>query len=192
MQQSENHRHFTTIFRLYHSKCVMFAQSYTHNRQQAEDIVAEAMMVLWDKLSEGEQIELPLPFLMSVARNKILQHFRRELFKTRLADHLQSTHEAELRLRMSSLEECDPYELYSADIHAILERSLGEMSEQTRKIFRMSRFRRMSNREIAQAMGIGEKSVEYHITKALKKLRRDLGDYHLIFIYFLLSESLAS
>lgn len=191
MQQSENHRYFTKIYHLYYSKCVLFAQSYTHSRPQAQDIVAEAMMVLWDHMCAGEEVELPLPFLLSVIRNKIMQYFRRELFQSRLGDAIKSAHEAELEMRMSSLEECNPYELYYEDVRQILNRSLDEMSEQTRRIFRMSRFRRMTNREIAREMGISVKSVEYHITRALKKLRRDLGDYNMIFLYFSVAVPLA-
>ena len=37
---------------------------------------------------------------------------------------------------------------------------------------------RYTNEEIARELGIGVKGVEYHITKALKKLRIDLKDFY--------------
>ena len=43
----------------------------------------------------------------------------------------------------------------------------------------------MSNRQIAQELGISEKSVEYHVTKALKQLRTDLKDYLPLIYLFL-------
>ena len=41
----------------------------------------------------------------------------------------------------------------------------------------LSRFDGMTYNEIALELGISEKTVEYHISKALKILRSELGDY---------------
>ena len=46
-----------------------------------------------------------------------------------------------------------------------------------KQIFEMSRYECMLNRQIAETLGISVKSVEYHITNALKKLRISLADY---------------
>ncbi len=181
----KNRQFFTRAYKLYYAKCVIFARSYTHSQAHAEDIVAEAMMVLWTRLEDGEEIELPLPFLMRVVRNKTLQYLRREMFKSQMIDNVSSDSEAELRLRLSSLEECDPTELYYAEVKQILDRSLENMNERTRNVFEMSRFRRMTNAEIAAELGISVKGVEYYITRALKRLRHDLRDYQPILAFFL-------
>lgn len=173
---------FTRIYDLYYTKCVQFALSYTHDLSDAQDIVAEAMLVLWLKMNDGEDVKLVLPFLFGVIRNKILQYFRSRMIRTRIDEDIRTDREAELNLRLSSLSECDPYQLYFTEVNSILERSLQQMSEKTRTIFNLSRSRQMSNSEIAKAMGLGVKSVEYHITRALKKLRKDMGDYHVSLI----------
>ena len=60
----------------------------------------------------------------------------------------------------------------------IVERSLGEMSEKTRSIFKLSRDQNLSNANIAQSLGLSVKSVERHITFALKKLRNDIDSFN--------------
>lgn len=182
---STNNEFFTRVYNLYYSKCVLFARSYTHSQAHAEDIVADAMMVLWTRLHDGEVIELPLPFLMQVVRNKTLQYLRREMFKTRFIDTASADSAAELALRLSSLEECTPSDLYYTEVKDILDRSLAEMPERTREVFTMSRFRCMSNAEIAAELGIGVKGVEYHITRALRRLKHDLRDYQTVLIFFI-------
>ena len=56
------------------------------------------------------------------------------------------------------------------------------MPEQTRKVFLFSRRENLSNREIAQTMQLSVKSVEFHITKALRELKKNLAEYLAILI----------
>ena len=161
---------FDEAYKLYYRKCLLFARSYTHDIVQAEDIVAEAMIVLWEKLCNAEEIGATLPFLIGTIRNKILQYFRRETFKLKIHSVLEKDSMRELEMRISTLEECNPQELYSMDIQSILKESLKTMHSQTQTVFMLSRFAHKTNEEIARELGIGVKGVEYHITKALKKL----------------------
>ena len=57
------------------------------------------------------------------------------------------------------------------------------MPEQSRDIFILSHYQNTPNKMIAEKLGISIKSVEFHITKALKILRTELKDY-LISILF--------
>ena len=158
-------------FNRYYQRCVLFAKSYTYDSAQAECMAAEAMAVLWEKMAAGEQVEFVLPFLFSVIRNKALHYLRRE--------------SREIQFRINTLEACDPHALYAEDVQTILHKSLDALGRQTRRVFMLSRFDGMSNRQIAQELGISEKSVEYHVTKALKQLRTDLKDYLPLIYLFL-------
>ena len=51
------------------------------------------------------------------------------------------------------------------------------MPEQSRDIFILSRYQNTPNKMIAEKLGISIKSVEFHITKALRILRVELKDY---------------
>lgn len=176
---------FSQAYSLYYRKCIVFALSYTHDMAQAEDIVAEAMIVLWEKLCGPEEIDNILPFLLGTIRNKILMYFRRETFKLKIHSGIEDAQLRELQLRVSSLEECNPQELYDMDIQSIVKESLEAMGSQTKKVFLLSRLEHKTNKEIAQELGIGIKGVEYHMTKALKLLRKNLKDVY-VFLDILL------
>ena len=83
-----------------------------------------------------------------------------------------------------SLEACDPSTIYTDDINHIINETLNSLPEQTQRIFRMSRYEQMSVKEIAEKMGVSSKTVEYHITKALKELRISLKDYLPMALFF--------
>ncbi len=158
-------------------RCVLFAKSYTCDQSQAESMAAEALSIFWQRKASGEEIDMPLPFLFSVIRNKALHFLRHESIKLRAHEEISDDAARELQFRIDTLEACDPHSLYSDDVQMILRRTLDSLGEKTDKVFILSRFEGMSNKDISSELGITEKAVEYHITKALKALRIALKDY---------------
>lgn len=168
---------FNKNYALYYKRCILFAQSYLHDSDLAADIVSESMVVLWEYLSEKKEIDAPVPFLFSVIKNKILHCFRHKYVKQAAHQLLETEGTDEVNFQINSLESYEPHQLYSKDLERLIKLSLKKLNEQTYKVFMLSRFKAMSNREIAEVMGISVKGVEYHMSKALKQLREDLKEY---------------
>lgn len=76
-----------------------------------------------------------------------------------------------------TLEDFEPYEVFTKEIQEIVDRTLDALPEQTRKIFVMSRNENKSHKEIAELLDITTKGVEFHISKATRTLRLALKDY---------------
>lgn len=168
---------FNKNYALYYKRCILFAQSYLHDSDLAADIVSESMVVLWEYLSEKKEIDAPVPFLFSVIKNKILHYFRHKYVKQAAHQLLETEGTDEVNFQINSLESYEPHQLYSKDLERLIKLSLKKLNEQTYKVFMLSRFKAMSNREIAEVMGISVKGVEYHMSKVLKQLREDLKEY---------------
>lgn len=164
-------------YRKWCTRCVAFAKSYTYDTAQAECMAEEAMIILWKRISEGRKIESTAGFLFAATRNIALNYLRHKQADIRTREGINSDRDREIELRICSLRECDPDRLYRDDIQKIVRDTLDQLGDKTGTVFRMSRFEGMSNREIAEELGISEKAVEYHITKALKELRTNLRDY---------------
>jgi RNA polymerase sigma-70 factor, ECF subfamily len=68
----------------------------------------------------------------------------------------------------------------------ILEKSVNNLPEKCREIFRLAREKNLSYKEIAGELGVSVKTVENQMGIALKKLRDQLRPfYNDIFIIFL-------
>lgn len=78
----------------------------------------------------------------------------------------------------------DPNRLFSEEIVEIVNRTLGELPEKTRKAFVMSRYQNKSVKEIAGLLDVTVKGADYHIGKALQALRKSLKDYLSSFLFF--------
>lgn len=174
---------FNEFYQLHYKKCFLFAKSYVHTDWVAEDIASEALIKLWE-LMRLKEIEYPLALLFSILKNKSLDYLKHEIVKQEALASMSLDGQRELAIRISTLEACDPDRMFSTEVQEIIDATLDSLPEQTRKIFMMSRFENLSRQEIANALGITIKGVEYHIANALKSLQAGLKDY-LPFFYFL-------
>ena len=160
-----------------------FVKSYVHDDVVAEDIVVESLAKCWE-VSSFEKSEISASYLFTILKNKSLNHLKQELVRQRSYASFCEWNERELSIRLSSLNDCDPKEIFSSEIQSIITKALSTMPEQTRRIFEMSRFEDISVKNIALKMGMSSKGVEYHITRSLKILRIALKDYLPIFYAF--------
>ena len=174
---------FNEIYTSYYKKSFFFAKSYVHDDLAAEDIASESLIKLWEKL-KTEKIDYIEPLLLTILKNKALDYLKHEEVKRTAFESMADWQQQELSIRISTLESCDPNEIFSDEVESIIRETLKLLPEQTRRIFLLSRFENKSNKEIAEQMGISIKGVEYHISKALKALRITLKDYLPLFYFF--------
>lgn len=160
-------------------------RSYIHYGMASEDIVSESIIKLWEYLPEHPEVNIDF-FLLTILKNKALDYLRHEQAKQQVLKHLGQMYQKELDLRISSLQNCDPDQIFSEEILHLINQTLDSLPERTRAIFRMSRFENLTNREIADKIGLSIKDVEYHMSKSLKTLRIALKDYLSILTFFLL------
>lgn len=174
---------FNEIYTSYYKKSFFFAKSYVHDDLAAEDIASESLIKLWEKL-KTEKIDYIEPLLLTILKNKALDYLKHEEVKRTAFESMADWQQQELSIRISTLESCDPNEIFSDEVESIIRETLKSLSDQTRQAFLLSRFENKSNKEIAEQMGISVKGVEYHISKALKALRITLKDYLPLFYFF--------
>lgn len=183
MSQTDIHS-FNALYTRYYRKAFLFTKSFVHDESVAEDIVSESLIKLWENQKE-ENTDHTDALLLTILKNKSLDHLKHEAIKAEAIHSMSNLNQRELEIRISTLQACDPEEIFSEEVKKIIADTLATLPEQTRRIFVMSRFQNKSNKEIAEELGITVKGVEYHITKALKPLRISLKDY-LPILYFLL------
>jgi RNA polymerase sigma-70 factor (ECF subfamily) len=142
----------------------------------AEDIVSESLINLW-QVMKNEGAAHPHALLLTILRNEALNYLKHEEVRMAGLERISLSLKREMNYRIANLEACDPEEIFSAEITEIVERTLQSLSPQTLRIFKMSRYEHLPVKEIARILNTSPKSVEYHITQALKALRISLKEY---------------
>lgn len=177
---------FNNIYLQYYDKTFRFARLYVRNDQVAENIATESLIKLWETMKEV-QVEKPLALLLTILKHKSLDYLRKQQSMQDAFEVMCEWQQRELSIRISTLDACNPDDIFSEEIQSILTKTLDELPPQTQKVFMMSRFEQKSGKEIAEALGITVKGVDYHIAKALKALRISLKDYLPLFYFLFLN-----
>jgi RNA polymerase sigma-70 factor (ECF subfamily) len=167
---------FSELYTRYYKRSFLFVKSYVRDDMAAEDIVSESLIHLWQTMKK-ETVEHPQALLVLILKNGALNYLKHQAVKQAGFEAISSAMIRDMNYRITSLEACDPKELFSAEILEIIGKTLQSLPEQTRTIFEMSRYELLSVKEIAETLTLSSKSVEYHITKSLKALRISLKDY---------------
>lgn len=159
---------FKKIFYTYYSPLSSFAARYV-GEDRAEELVQDFMVNLWSK-RESLLISTSLKsYLFTAIRNRALNMLRNEEREQNLYELLAN-------------EDFDvdnnPFDKYIyRELTDRVNKAIEELPENYKEVFKLSRLTSMSNKEIADSLGISIKTVEYKITQSLKILRVELRDY---------------
>lgn len=166
---------FNRIFGEYQQRFIRFAATYVP-AEAAEDIVMESFAAAWEKRAILTESSFP-PYTLTIIKNKCLNHLRSQGVRLRAAEDIHSHGTRMLNMRISTLEVCDPEELFSTEARRLVDEALGKLPARTREIFVRSRLEGQGYKQIAEEMGTTVKSVEFEVSKAVKVLRVSLKDY---------------
>lgn len=177
MNSSSSIQNFNNLFNEYYQRFIRFAMSYVKERRIAEDFVSEAFTVFWENRGNLSQNTNPPAYILTIIKNKCINHLQHIQVKQRIKKELSDHAEWRLNVNINSLQACDPDFLFSEEIQTIIDNTLKRLPPKTRRIFILSRHEGLSYNDIAEKMNLSSKTIEFHISKALKQLRLSLKDF---------------
>lgn len=157
---------FETIFKTHHAHCLAFAAQYTGNRYEAEEVVQQVFLRIWEKREGIEITGSVKSYLFTAIRNVAVSRWRKQ--------SVQSSREAAFEQMQPVVTEAV---LPGRELEASLQKALQKLPERCREVFLLSRQQQMKYAEIAEVMGIAIKTVENQMGKALKILHTELREY---------------
>jgi RNA polymerase sigma-70 factor (ECF subfamily) len=167
---------FKVIYNKYFPRLYYFIYEFIRLDDITENIVHDTFATFWEKrhtLKEDVNIS---SYLYSVAKNNCLYRLRDQRYRQKLFIS-GSLEDKELTLNLKALNSVDTSILAFHEIEQIIEKTLEGLSPQCKKVFMLSRFEGMKNREIADELNISVKAVEGNITRGLKIFKTALKDY---------------
>jgi RNA polymerase sigma-70 factor (ECF subfamily) len=154
---------------------VLYAKKFVMETETARDLVQDVFIYLWDKREKLNIDKSLSSYLFRAVHNACINYLKREATKENyIKQFLINLNEGAYKTSASE----DAYELVvHKDLSERIEWIIETLPEQCRNIFRMSRFRGMKNKEIAEIYSISPRTVETQIYRALKVLKENLKPY---------------
>lgn len=170
---SGNEKSFRQIMDHWYLRLFNFANGYLNNEENTKEVLQDVFLKLWDnrtKLAETTNLNA---YLFTLTRNRCIDLIRRE----KLMLQFRADKQEEYRLLSENFDALsDPIldDIFAMEIQSEINRAIGNLPEQCRKVFIMSRTNGLKNKEISESLELSEKTVESHLTKALKTIRMAL------------------
>ena len=158
---------FDALFHHYNQKLYRFAFSLLKNDEDAKEIVQEVFCRIWQKRKDVDSSKSFKSFLFTISYNLTLDMLRLRLKDTayrKSVEHYFNDNPVRQENKVD-------YET----IEKQLEKAVEELPQKRRLIYRLSREEGLSQKEIAAQLCITTKTVENHMTLALRHIRKRLG-----------------
>ena len=164
---------FEKLYKLYYPKMFAFAKNYVPVNEDAENIVHDVFLTLWQRKEEIEISFTLTTYLFTLVKNRCLNFLRHKLIE----EEYNSQMKEELGFKLYALEAFDYSYQSEEELQEIIRRALDTLPERCREIFIKSRIEGLKYKEISDELGISVNTVENQMVTALKKLRVALKDY---------------
>ncbi|MGA0557704.1 RNA polymerase sigma-70 factor [Larkinella sp. VNQ87] len=167
--EEEPRKGFELLFRQYYTPLCSHAVRFVYARQLAEDLVSEVFYQFYRTEAYRNVRSSYMSYLFRAVRNEAYTHLRREFGKTDSIETTTENHLAGHQLQPDS-------EVHFNNLFLAVNDAIGQLPLQCRRVFLLSRFENKKYDEIAAELQISPRTVEVHISKALKHLRHVLRD----------------
>lgn len=158
---------FTEIYDGLAEKLVTYCYNILQDRETCRDLVHDIFLGIWQRRETLNVTTSLESYLFIAARNQVFQVMR----KGRVRESVFN----EIELKIWGAPTPDNL-LYQKELQARLMHIVSDLPEKMQEVYRLSREQHLSHKEISEQLSISTKTVENHLTAALKKIRLSLQD----------------
>lgn len=166
--QHDDEEAFAELFRRYWKKVHAMAYPRVRSKEVTAEIVQDIFISLWDKRASHSIRHLP-SYLYTTVKNKALNYAEAQVVRKNYWDYCRKFFPDRDNVTENTVE--------FDELMEAIETGMEHLPEKSKKIFRLNRLEGRSVPEIADALNLSEKAIEYHLTQSVKKLRLHLKDF---------------
>jgi RNA polymerase sigma-70 factor (family 1) len=137
--------------------------------EMAEDLAQEVFIRVWQCRHKLEEIERFDAFLYRVAKNLVLDEFRKKILPNLTNDYFDACISANGADVAGLLEE--------KELNHLLLKSVDKLPAQMQRVFTLHRFEGLTHQQIAEKLKISTVSSQTYMARAIVHLRKILAEY---------------
>ncbi|HEY0055584.1 MAG TPA: RNA polymerase sigma-70 factor [Pedobacter sp.] len=164
-----NERAFKQLFDQYWRRIHGIALKLSKSPDIAEEMVQDIFLKIWLKRASLLDINSFEAYLVTVARNHILNELRKKVKEEPFTQHLLSY----LKDSSSNPEQ----NIIKKETEQLVDAAVDTLPSQQKAVFKLSREGLLTHKEISEKLQISANTVKVHMNKALKGIRLYLSRY---------------
>lgn len=164
--KNDSRKAFNAIYAMYAKRLLAYCKQYTKSVEDAEEIVQDVFVRLWNNRGNIRQEETLQSLLFIMSKHSLINAYRSTVNSPVYEDYTNC---------LSELSTDDThYRLEYHEFVSQLKAALKELPETQRKVIELSRFHDLSNKEIAEQLSLSEQTIKNQLSLGLKTLREKL------------------
>jgi len=162
---------YTEMFERYQPLLYVYASKIVKDKDEASDIVQEVFLYLWDKRAEIVFEGQVLSYLYTAVRYKFFNLLDKKKVRKDYAASLQ-------RFMLAGTPQTDDL-LREREMMRIIEEQISLLPPKLKIAYELSRKANMHPAQIAELLGVSEKTVQNQVSLAIKQLKLKLSSLYL-------------
>jgi len=155
---------FDATYNKYCHKLHEFVFMYLKQEEDAEEIVQEVFIKIWESKSKIDTYASFESFLFTIAYNATMSLLRKRVSEAKSRKYLKS------QQQIGTAEQAID-EIQFKELNHKVESLLKQLTPRQKEIYRLSREEGLTHKEISQKLNISESTVNNHLVTTLKYLK---------------------
>jgi RNA polymerase sigma-70 factor (ECF subfamily) len=164
------------LYQYYYPRLYGFSKSFLKVEDDIDDILQDVFVKIWLNRRKIDNVKTFNSWIFTITKNAILSYFREKTRHNEFESRLQQLATAEVVMNS---------EVEYEDLKKQTDKIIGKLPEKRKEIFRLSREEGMSYKEISEKLGISIKTVEDHMSHALRYLREQLKGFDILTLLYI-------
>ena len=160
---------FRKIYEYYHGKIFLFALRLTKSKSEAEEVIQEVFVRLWEKREKIKVEKNFNAYILTITKNLILDKLKKAAYDKTVQQNIYQN--------MQALQNTTVDLLIEKELTRLHQQAVDRLSPQKKIVFRLSREEELSYEEIAERLGISKNTVRNQITDSLKSIREYIAGH---------------
>jgi RNA polymerase sigma-70 factor (family 1) len=174
---NDNPKSISLMYQAHQEAVLRRIKNIVVHPHDAEDIMQDLFLAIWEKRQILKLVPPLRGYLLAAAHNRAL-NFLVQKARSRVA-YIDT-----ISVILQD-EPADQQASHRRQLNSRMKKAIRMLPQKTRIVYLLSRNFRLSNLEIARQLNVSVKTVEKHITKALKLLRKFLS-LSLVVVYWMI------
>ena len=162
---------FDLLYYRYCHKLYGFVFSILKSREESENIVQDAFLILWENRFKIGKESSVRNYLFTVAYNSSIAVIRTRTRELKFIEYL---------MRLSEADDSDELPDYD-NLNVRIENIISSLPDRQKEVFNLHKREGLKYAEISERLNISVNTIEKHMSAALKTIRKNLRNYFSLF-----------